>query len=161
MHDVFAWLQSSALGTLMRDTGPWTYPVVNVVHIVGIATLFGAVLVLDLKLLGAWRRAPLDVIATAASPVAVAGFGLAVASGTCLLAANAVDYQDNPFLLTKFAAIGSGLLNAVTLRRTAAWRARATRQLSRSEERRLALIGGISLVSWTVAIAAGRMIGYW
>jgi uncharacterized protein DUF6644 len=161
MHDVLAWRQSSALGTFMRDTGPWTYPVANVLHVLGVATLFGAVLILDLRLLGVWRRVPLNPIAATASPVATVGFALAATSGACLLAANAVDYQSNPFLLMKFAAIGSGLVNAVALRRTVAWRAHATREPSPSEARRLALMGGVSLVSWTVAITAGRMIGYW
>jgi hypothetical protein len=161
MRDAFAWLQSSALGTFMQSSGPWTYPVVNLIHVLGIATLFGAVLILDLRLLGVWRRAPLSAITTVAGPVAMAGFALAAASGVCLLAANALDYENNPFLLVKFAAIGLGLVNAVALRFTTAWRARATRDLSRSEMRRLALIGGVSLVSWLTAITAGRMIGYW
>ena len=161
MHDVLAWLQASGLGMFMRDSGPWTYAVVNLIHILGVATLFGAVLILDLRLLGVWRRAPLPAIATAAAPVAMAGFALAAASGLCLLATNALEYEKNPFLLVKFAAIGLGLLNAVALRRTAAWRAHATRNLSRSEARRLALMGGVSLASWLTAVTAGRMIGYW
>ena len=99
MHDALAWLQSSALGMFMRGSGPWTYPVVNLIHILGVATLFGAVLILDLRLLGAWRRAPLPAIATAAAPVAMAGFALAAASGACLLATNALEYEDNPILL--------------------------------------------------------------
>ena len=161
MHDALAWLQSSALGMFMRGSGLWIYPVVNLIHILGVATLFGAVLILDLRLLGVWRRAPLPAIATAAAPVAMAGFALAAASGLCLLATNALEYEKNPFLLVKFAAIGLGLLNAVALRRTAAWRAHATRNLSRSEARRLALMGGVSLASWLTAVTAGRMIGYW
>lgn len=161
MHDALAWLQSSALGLFMRDSGPWTYPVVNLFHILGVATLFGAVLILDLRLLGVWRRAPLLPITAAAAPVAMAGFALAASSGVCLLAANAVEYENNPFLLVKFGAIGLGLVNAVALRRTVAWRAHATRDLSRSEARMLALIGGVSLVSWLTAVSAGRMIGYW
>ena len=161
MHDALAWLQSSPLGLFMRDSGPWTYPVVNLFHILGIATLFGAVLILDLRLLGVWRRAPLLPITAVAAPVAMAGFALAAASGVCLLAANAVEYENNPFLLVKFAAIGLGLVNAVALRRTVAWRAHATRDLSRSEARTLALMGGVSLVSWLTAVSAGRMIGYW
>ena len=64
MHDALAWLQSSALGMVMRGSGPWTYPVVNLIHILGVAALFGAVLILDLRLLGVWRRAPLPSIAT-------------------------------------------------------------------------------------------------
>jgi hypothetical protein len=161
MHDVFAWLESSALGTFMRDSGPWTYPVVNVIHVLGIATLFGAVLVLDLRLLGVGRRAPLAAISTVAAPVAMAGFALAAASGACLLAANALEYEGNPVLLVKFSAIGLGLVNAIVLRCTAGWRAHTTRQLCRSEARRLALIGGVSLASWLTAVGAGRIIGYW
>ena len=161
MHDVLAWLESSPLGIFMRGTGPWTYPVVNVIHIFGVATLFGAVLVLDLRLLGAWRRAPLRPITTIAAPIAMAGFALAATSGVCLLAANAVEYENNPVLLVKFLAIGLGLVNAVVLRRTAAWRAHTTRVLSPSEARRLKLMGGVSLVSWLTAVGAGRMIGYW
>ena len=81
MHDALAWLQSSALGTFMRGSGPWTYPVVNLIHILGVGALFGAVLILDLRLLGVWRRAPLPPITTAAVPVAMTGFALAAASG--------------------------------------------------------------------------------
>jgi hypothetical protein len=161
MRDALAWLESSALGTFMRDSGPWTYPVVNVIHVLGVATLFGAVLVLDLRLLGVGRRAALTPIATVAAPVATAGFAVAALSGVCLLAANALEYATNPVLLVKFSAIGLGLVNAVVLRRTPAWRARTTRELSRPEGRHLALIGGVSLVSWLTAVCAGRMIGYW
>jgi hypothetical protein len=161
MTDALAWLQSSALGMFMRDSGPWTYPVVNVIHVFGVATLFGAVLVLDLRLVGAWRRAPLAPITTVAAPVAMAGFAIAAASGVCLLAANALEYENNPVLLVKFTAIGLGLVNAVALRRTAAWKDHTTRDLSRSEARRLGLMGGVSLVSWLTAVGAGRIIGYW
>ena len=161
MHDALAWLQSSALGMFMRGTGPWTYPVVNVIHVLGVATLFGAVLILDLRLLGVWRRAPLAAITTVAAPLAIAGFALAAASGVCLLAANALEYEDNPVLLVKFSAIGLGLVNAVVLRCTAAWQAHTTRDLSHSEARRLGLMGGVSLISWLTAVGAGRIIGYW
>src|ERR1700754_4266027 len=116
MHDALAWLQASALGMFMQGSGPWTYPVVNVIQVLGVATLFGAVLVLDLRLLGGWRRAPLAPITTVAAPVAMAGFALAAASGVCLLAANALEYVENPVLLVKFSAIGLGLAHAAALR---------------------------------------------
>jgi hypothetical protein len=161
MHDAFAWLQASALGMFMRGSGPWTYPVVNLVHVLGVATLFGAVVILDLRLLGVWRRAPLAPITTVAAPVAMAGFAVAAASGACLLAANALDYENNPVLLVKFSAIGLGFINAIVLRRTAAWQAHTTRDLTHSEARRLGLMGGVSLVSWLTAVGAGRIIGYW
>jgi hypothetical protein len=161
MHDVLMWLESSALGVFMRGSGPWTYPVVNEIHVLGIATLFGSVLILDLRMLGAWRRAPLSALTTVAAPVAMVGFALAAASGVCLLSANALDYEGNPFLLVKFSAIGLGLVNVVAMRLTPAWRAHRTRELSRPEARLLAVMGGVSLLSWLTAIGAGRMLGYW
>ncbi|MGH3677190.1 MAG: hypothetical protein ACRDU5_15905 [Mycobacterium sp.] len=96
-----------------------------------------------------------------ATPVAMAGFAFAAASGVCLLAANALEYEHNPVPLVKFSPIGLGLLNAVVLRFTAAWRAHTTRELSGSEVRRLGLMGGVSLVSWLTAVCAGRIIGCW
>jgi hypothetical protein len=161
MTEVLRWLQSSALGTFMGDSGPWTYAVVNVIHVFGVATLFGAVLVMDLRLLGAWPRAALGPIITVASPVAMAGFAVAATSGVCLLAANAVAYADNPVLLVKFSAIGLGFANAVVLRCTSAWRAVNGGEPSRSDARRLRVLGGVSLISWATAVGAGRLIGYW
>ena len=62
MEALLVWLEGSALGQLMRTSGVWTYGVVNLVHILGISTLFGSVLVLDVRRLGCWRRVPLAAI---------------------------------------------------------------------------------------------------
>jgi hypothetical protein len=78
-----AWLEGSALGHAMRGAGVWTYGLVNLAHILGVASLFGAVLVLDLRLLGVWRRVPLASIAGPTVAVAAGGFLVAAASGAC------------------------------------------------------------------------------
>lgn len=160
MPDVLAWLEASSLGRIMRESGPWTYALVNLAHILGIASLFGAILVLDLRLLGFGRRVPLAPLADAAVPVAKAGFALAVASGIGLISANATEYEGNPFLLIKFPAIAVGVVNAVLLGRSASWRAVRAGSAG-APSRRVALMGGVSLTSWLTALAAGRMIGYW
>lgn len=161
MHDFMAWMQASALGRVMRESGPWTYAIVNLTHILGVASLFGSILVLDLRLLGLWRRIPLAALASATVPVGALGFAVAATTGVGLLATNATDYVGNPFLLVKFPAIGLGLINVLVLTRSPAWQARGTRELSRREHRWLALMGGISIGCWLTAITAGRMIAYW
>jgi hypothetical protein len=161
LREFLVWMEASALGHYMRETGPWTYAVVNLSHILGVATLFGSVLVLDLRLLGCWRRVPLATLASATIPVATVGFGLAALTGTALLATKATDYLGNPFFDIKFPAIALGLLNVLVLSLSPAWRARGTRELSRAEHRQLAVMGGISLACWLTAVSAGRMIGYW
>ena len=145
------WLESSALGHAMRESGVWTYAVVNLIHILGVATLFGAVLILDLRLMGVWRTVSLPAIRQPTVRMAGVGFAVASLSGVCLLATKATEYVGNPFLYIKFAAIGAGLLNVVLLSRTVAWK----------QDKELKSAGAISLLCWLTAVIAGRMIGYW
>jgi hypothetical protein len=145
----------------MRESGPWTYAIVSTAHILGVSTLFGSILLLDLRLLGTWRRMPLAALASVVMPIAVTGFAVAVATGSAMLATKATAYVGNPFLLIKFPAIALGLANVGALNLTPAWKARATRELSAHEWRQLAAFGGVSLVCWLTAITCGRMIGYW
>jgi hypothetical protein len=161
VHDFTAWMQTSTLGHFMRESSPWTYAIVNLFHVLGIATLFGSLVVLDLRLMGVWRRVPLATITDVASPVAAFGFSLAVFTGVGLFATKATEYVGNPFLYVKFPAIGLGLINVLVLSRLTAWRERAMRELSRGERVQLALAGAISLGCWLTAIAAGRLIAYW
>ena len=156
-----AWLEGSALGHAMRESGVWTYGVVNLIHILGVASLFGAVLVLDLRLLGVWQNVALAAITRPTVPVAATGFAIAATSGICLLATKATNYVGNPFIYIKFPAIALALLNVVALNSLPAWKARKTRELSSHERLQLAIAGGVSLVCWVTAISAGRMIGYW
>src|SRR5512132_4361592 len=123
MRDLLVWVEATGLGHMMRESGPWTYAIVNVAHILGVATLFGSVLVLDLRLLGVWsRRVRIADLSTAVMPIAMIGFFVAIVTGAALLATKATAYVDNPFLLIKFPAIGAGMLNAGILNLTSAWR---------------------------------------
>jgi hypothetical protein len=154
-------MEHSALGGFMRESSLWTYPIVNLSHVFGIAVLFGAVVIIDLRLIGLWRKVPLASITAAAIPVAVAGFIVAMVTGTGLLATKATEYIGNPYLLIKFAAIAIGVVNAVAFNFSPVWRAGRERELSLKENRQLAMFGGISLICWVVAVSAGRLIAYW
>jgi hypothetical protein len=161
LHSILQWLEGSGLGHAIRAAGVWAYGVINLLHILGVASLFGAILVLDLRLLGLWKKLPVSIIAGPTVPVAACGFGVAAISGACMITTNATQYAGNPFLLIKFAAIALGLANVLLLHRLAAWRERGRRELTRHERSQFAVFGGTSLLSWLTAISAGRMIGYW
>jgi hypothetical protein len=161
LYNFMAWLQGSALGHAMRESGVWTYGIVNLVHILGVASLFGSVLVLDLRLLGVWRNVALSAISKPTVPIAAIGFGIAALSGMCLLATKATEYVGNPFLYIKFPAIALGLMNVAALNLLPAWKQHRFRDPSAQEQSRLAVFGGISLLCWLTAITAGRMIAYW
>ena len=162
MRDLLTWIEQTGLGHMMRESGPWTYAIVNVAHILGVSTLFGSVFVLDLRLLGVWSgRIRIADLSTAVTPVGMTAFVVALVTGAALLATKATAYVDNPFLLIKFPAIAVGMLNAGILNLTPAWKEVGVRALRPGERRQLAIMGGISLVCWLTAVTAGRMIGYW
>lgn len=134
----------------------------NLGHILGISTLFGAVLVLDLRLLGLWRSLPIAVLARPTVPLAALGFVVAIVSGVAMLSFNATEYWGNPFLYVKLPLIAFGLLNVVAVQRLGAWhRAVAGEPLTAGEAGVLAAAGAVSLTTWLAVVSCGRMIGYW
>ena len=162
MRAILLWIEATSLGHLMRESGPWTYAIVNLTHILAVSTLFGSVLVLDLRLLGVWsRRVHIADLAAAVMPAAMTGFVVASCTGAAMLATKATAYVDNPFLLIKFPAIAVGCINAAALSTRPAWHELGVRALTPRERRQLAVFGGISLTAWLTAVTCGRMIGYW
>jgi hypothetical protein len=162
IYALLVWLEDSALGEGLRGSGVWTYAWLNLAHIFGIGTLLGAVLVLDLRLLGVWRSIPVAVLARPTVPLAAVGFAAAVISGATMITVNAVGYAGNPFLYAKLPLIGLAVVNVLVTQRLTAWRrARAGEPSLQNDARQLAAVGGLSLVLWLAVIVCGRMIGYW
>lgn len=140
-------LQETGVGVFLRRSW-WAYPLVNIVHVLGIASLFGSILVLDLKSLGLFRRVPRDALERPAVTVAAAGLAVALVSGFLLFTARASEYAAMTVFLAKVAFVVLGTVNAVAMRATG-WDARVP-----------ALAAAVSLAAWTGAIVAGRLIGY-
>ncbi|MBX3706249.1 MAG: hypothetical protein KF911_06380 [Pseudomonadales bacterium] len=162
MYELLVWLEESMVGGALRGAGVWAYGWLNLVHILGIATLFGSVLVLDLRLLGLFRDSSIEAIARPTVPLAALGFAVAATSGAAMITVNASEYAGNPYLYVKLPAILVGLLNVVVVQRLAAWRhALAGAPLEPGERRALAFAGGCSLLIWLTVVGCGRMIGYW
>ena len=162
MMELLAALENSGFGIWLRESPSiWAYPAVLMLHTLGLGVLVGGNAVLDLRLLGVWRSVPLAALERPALSLAIAGFAVAALSGSALITTNATEYLGNPFLLLKFSAIGLGLLNALVAQTLPAWRARHAVARPPSSDAVLAAVGGTSLVCWLVAVASGRMIGYW
>jgi Family of unknown function (DUF6644) len=161
VQDFMMWLEMSALGVAMRETGVWTYALVNLAHIFGISLLFGAIVVLDLRLVGVWGKIPLDLMARPTTVVAGTGFVIAILTGPALLATKATEYVGNPFLPIKLTAIVLGIINVAILHRLPAWKERANPDMGAAKRRQLAVAGSTSLLCWVSAISAARLIAYW
>src|SRR5258708_37784376 len=101
-----AWLEGSALGHVMRDSGVWFYGIINLTHILGVATLFGSVVILDLRLLGFWSDASLAAFSRPTTRMAAVGCGIAAVTGAGLLATRGTGYVGNRSLYIKIPVSG-------------------------------------------------------
>jgi hypothetical protein len=129
------------------------YPLVNTLHIVGIALLFGAIVPLDLRLIG-WRHQaePVDRVSRLLLPVAITGLLIAAPAGLLLFATDARAYAAAPLFQAKMVLIALAITNALALRRID-WRAGPPRG-------RTAIAGAASILLWLGAIVCGRLLGY-
>lgn len=64
----------------------WAYPALEVVHIAGIALLLGNLVLLELRVFGRGAALPVRDLARLSLSLALAGFGLAAASGLLMFA---------------------------------------------------------------------------
>ncbi|MCU0967135.1 MAG: hypothetical protein MUF08_19395 [Burkholderiaceae bacterium] len=113
---------------------PWAYPALEVVHIVGIALLVGNLALLELRVWGVARELPLPALARASMALALAGFGLVLASGLTMFAANPAELLNAALF---HARDGLGRLDGVARTQTA-----------------------LSLGLWLAVIICGRWIAY-
>jgi hypothetical protein len=150
-------LQATALSRTLAAS-VWLYPLVNTAHIVGIALLFGAIVPLDLRLIGCWAHQAVDPLRQVLVPVAVTGLVLAVASGALLFAPRAKDYLAEPLFALKLGILAAALLNAAWLRRSGAWRRQGGSAAPPPAAWRAA--GAVSILLWLAVITTGRLIGY-
>ena len=135
----------------------WSYPLVNTLHIVGIALLIGPILILDWRLLSVRPTPSVSVLAAVLLPAARGGFVLAALAGMLLFIARPLDYAYNMLFQFKLGIIGLALLNVAYLHRSAAWTdAKACDRI----DRRVRVACGVSLACWLTALCLGRLIGY-
>ena len=149
---IFAALEQAAPIAALRES-TYAFPLVNALHIIGIALLFGSIVALDLRLLG-WRRnaGPAEAFTRLLVPVAIGGLLLAIPAGLLMFATDARAYAASPLFQAKMVLVTLAIGNALWLRF-------ATRRGSGSRLR-TALAAAASILLWLVAIVLGRLVGY-
>jgi len=155
---LLAALEASAWARALRES-VWLYPLVNAGHILGIALLVGAIVPLDLRMLGAWRAEPLGPLWRVLSRTAAAGVLVAVVFGFMLFGTRATEYAASEYFLAKMGFVVLGAVNALTLR------VAVCPPTSAAEERdpplrRMQIAASISLMAWSTALVLGRLVGY-
>jgi uncharacterized protein DUF6644 len=151
-------IEASGVGRWMREA-LWAYPAVETMHIVGLALLFGSIVIVDLRLLGLGRNVSAAAVTRNVLPWTVTGFFTAAATGSLMFTAHAAEFVALPIFLIKMGLIVFGGVNAALLRigalnNTGQWDVDLLPPL------RVRVAAGVSLFTWICVIACGRLLAY-
>ncbi len=151
LQGFFEWLQalpvSQAIGSSI-----WVFPLVQAIHLVFLALFAGAILIVDLRLLGlGMRMQPVSQVARDARPWLIAGFLGMVATGVPQLMQNASREYFSEFFWYKMYLIAIGLILIVTIRR----------KMTQVDEPSAAgkVVALVSIAIWAGVVINARLIG--
>jgi hypothetical protein len=153
MEALFAALEATSIAQFLRGSR-WGYAAVSFAHILGFALLIGAIVPLNLRLLGLWPAIPRPQLMRVLVPAATFGLALAVSMGLLLFSVRAQDYSEVIFLRAKLALILIGIVSAMTAH------LRYGLTLEGASSERLKAHAFISLGCWLGALACGRLIAF-
>ena len=151
----FTWCETTALGSAIRAS-KWLFPVIESVHLLGLAVMGGLLLLVDMRLLGlGLRRQPAAQLAKDAEPWLVGSVAVMLLSGVLLFLSESVKcYYSQPFWV-KMSALGLAVLFTFTVRRRVA---AADEAPARPVRARLVALASIAL--WGSVAWGGRWIGF-
>jgi hypothetical protein len=152
---LFDYLRATWIGGVMRDV-PWSWPVAETMHYIGLSLLFGAFLIFDIRMMGFLKgismRSALNF-----TRIAMVGFGINVVTGFAFFCAFPDKYWENPAFKLKMLMVVLVLLNVLFFEFV--------------ERRKVIALGPgaevptgtkisavVSIVLWTGILLAGRML---
>lgn len=143
----FVWLEATSFSVWMRESPSlFAFPMILAVHTIGLGLLAGVDVAHDLRLLGVAPAVPVTVF-DRFLPVMWIGLGLNAVSGVALLLGYPTKALTNPVFYLKLAVIAVALVLVGVIRR-------------RQELQAPKLLAAVSILCWTVAIVAGRLLAY-
>jgi hypothetical protein len=151
---LFQWCQDSSLGVAIRES-VWMLPIIEAVHLLALALIGGAVLIVDLRMAGlVLKQQPVAALARDAEPWLVGSLIMMILTGVLLFFSEALKcYYSPPFWL-KMTFLAMAALFTFTLRRRI-----AHNHESRPWQMRTAAI--VSVMLWTGVGLMGRGIGFY
>ena len=151
----FQALEAGPIGEAIRQS-TWLFPFIEAFHLVGLAVIGGAVLLVDFRLLGlGLKRQPVAELARDAQPWVIGGLLFMIASGLLLFLAESIKCYYSFAFWTKMTALALAIIFTFTVRRrvTFADEARFSPVVGRA-------VGAISILLWSTVGWGGRWIGF-
>ena len=148
------WVQNSGLTVAMRGS-KWLFPIIACVHLMGLALIGGAVLVVDLRLLGfGLRRQSVAQVAREAQRWLLLSLTVMLPTGFLLFLSKAVQCYTLPAFWIKMTSLFLALVFTFAVRR----------KVVMADDTRLSpvwskLVALVSLSLWSSVAIAGKWIG--
>jgi hypothetical protein len=152
---MFVWIEGTPIAQWV-SLSLYAYPFLLSVHIVGLAVVVGIFMMRDLRLIGCFKS--LDPVAfLSLGRLAWTGFFFNAVSGLMLFTSQALTFAENTAFLIKIAFIVAGMALAGVIHA----RLRVSLLVGRADiSRSTRTVALCSLLTWTGAIIAGRLVAY-
>ena len=152
----FRWCEGTLVGRAVSES-VWAFPILEAIHLIGLCLLGGALLVVDLRLLGVGLTSqPVAQLARSARPWLIGSLVIMVATGVPLFLSEAIKAYYNTSFWVKMCTLPVALAFTFGVRERV-----ARRGMSEPEPgARHSVVGAVSLALWFTVAAAGRWIGF-
>ena len=151
----FTWCEQTAIGEAIRSS-QWLFPVIESVHLLGLVVIAGAVLVVDMRLLGlGLRQQPVAQLARDARPWLIGSLIVMLTTGILLFLAEATKCYYSPAFAVKMISLLLSITFTFTVRR----------KVALADEGRVGpfwgrLVAVVSVALWSGVGIGGRWIGF-
>jgi hypothetical protein len=151
----FTWVENSAVGGAIRSSS-WLFPFIEAFHLLGLAVIGGAVLVVDLRLFGfgLWRQ-PVAQLARDAQRWLIGSLLVMIATGSLLFTSEAIKCYYHDAFWFKMTSLFLAIVFTFTVRR----------KVALADETRVRplwnkLVALTSVLLWSGVGIGGRWIGF-
>lgn len=151
----FEQIEAGPIGEAIRNS-VWLFPFVEAFHLLALAVIGGAVLLVDFRLLGlGLKRHPIADLARDAQPYLIGSLVFMIGSGVPLFMSEAIKCYYSFAFWVKMSALALAIIYTFTIRR----------RVTMAEDTRFSpavyrAVGAISILLWATVGWGGRWIGF-
>jgi hypothetical protein len=151
--EIFQSIENSGVGEAIRDS-KWLFPVIEAVHLLGLAVIGGAVLIVDLRLFGyGLRSQPVRQVARGAQPWLIGSLAVMLLTGSLLFSSEATKCYYHDAFWVKMTSLALAILFTFTIRR----RVTLSKKIAPVWSKVVAIV---SVALWSGVGIGGRWIGF-
>jgi len=150
--EAFVWVERTPVAQVLRNSRV-LFPIVESIHLVGLALFAGPLFLINLGLIGvAMRRQPIAQVASDLSPWIRGGVVVLLVTGPFMFAAQATKWYSNPVFWFKMALLAVAMAFQWSVYRKVITESPALRPVPAK------LIGGVSMVLWISTALSAKIM---